>query len=137
LATLILDLFSAKFWELVFDKERNVVECYEFGSGGLCSAYDELNKFLIDRLKDAIDQYFKNQDFSALLSVVEEVEEKAQEVFKISLKLIPEIYLDEEGEPAEVVIIITIDWSTIKDKTLEEAISEYLKQIQVVQTHQP
>jgi len=68
-------------------------------------------------------------DFSALLSAIRKTEEGAVKVFGTQLKLIPEVYIDKNGTPIEVAIIVTIDWNRIKDKTLEAAINEYLKQL--------
>ena len=118
-----------KFWELVFSKRHEIVECFESSNSHLCSTYDELNRFLIGRLKDAIDKYFESQNFQTLLSAINIVEKRAQNAFKMSLKLIPEIYLDEKGDPIEVVIVVVINWNCIKNKTLEEAINKYLKSI--------
>lgn len=129
LAAIILDLFGARYYELIFHRERRAVECFGSDEDDLCSIYDRLNIFLITNLSEPIAKYFSSGDFSGLLSAIRKTEEGSVKVFGISLKLIPEVYLDKKRAPVEIAIIVVIDWNRVKDKTLEVAINEYLKQL--------
>jgi len=125
---MILDLFSAKYIELIFTRDSDEVECYE-SHNNLCLEYEKLCTFIIEELGEDIDEFFESGGIRTLIRHLSDLEGTISKNFGKSLKLIPEIYMDDSGKSTEVVILIIINWDELKSRTISDALNLYIENL--------